>query len=52
MDSKSGGQKRTPKMAVKSGPQKWWLKVDPKSCGKKRTPKRGQKWTPKVVVKK
>ena len=41
---KSGGQKRTPKVTVKSGPQQWRQKVDPKSVG--------QKWTPKVAVKK
>ena len=28
-DPKSGDQKRTPKVAVKKGPQKWRSKVDP-----------------------
>ena len=41
VDPKSGGQKWTPKVAVKKGPQKWRSKVDPKSGG--------QKWTPKVA---
>ena len=44
VDPKSGGQKWTPKVAVKKGPQKWRSKVDPKSGG--------QKWTPKEAVKK
>ena len=39
MDPKSGGQKWTPKVAVKSGPQKWRSKKDPKSGGQKSTPK-------------
>ena len=34
-DPKSGGQKWTPKVAVKKGPQKWRSKVDPKSGGQK-----------------
>ena len=33
MDPKSGGQKLTPKVAVKKGPQKLRPKVDPKSGG-------------------
>ena len=48
-----GGQKWTPKVAVKSGPKKWRSKKDPKSGGQKWTPKVAaksgpQKWLPKV----
>ena len=43
MNPKSGGQKWTPKVAVKKLPQSWRSKVDPMSGG--------QKWTPKVAVK-
>ena len=40
----SGGQKRTPKVSVKKGPQKWRSKTTPKVAGKKGP----QKWRSKV----